>query len=50
MHQILANLGNFRFCDQICPESMDEKNFQKINVKIVISIIAMNICTKFQLI
>ena len=36
--QILVNLKNFRFWDHICPKKMKEKNFEKINIKAVISI------------
>ena len=35
---ILVNLENLRFWDQISPKNMNDKNFQKINVKIVLNI------------
>ena len=36
--QILVNLKNFRFWDQICPKNMNEKNCEKLNIKAVVSI------------
>ena len=33
----LNNLENFRFWDQIIPKSMNDKIFDKINIKIIIS-------------
>ena len=36
--QILVNLKNFRFWEQICPKNTNEKNFEKINIKAAISI------------
>ena len=38
LHQISVNLENFRFWDQICPKNMNENNFEKINIKTVLSI------------
>ena len=38
MYQISVNLENFRFWDQISPKNVNDKHFEKINVKIVISI------------
>ena len=38
MYQISVNLKNIRFRDQICPKKMTDKHFEKINIKIVISI------------
>ena len=32
MYQILVNLKNFTFWDQICQKNMNKKNFEKINV------------------
>ena len=37
LYQISVNLENIRFWDQICPKKYD-KNFERINIKIVISI------------
>ena len=36
--QILVNLKNFKLWDQICQKNMNEKNFEKINIKALISI------------
>ena len=36
--QILVNLKNFRFCDQISQKNMNDKHFGKVNVTFVISI------------
>ena len=33
-----ANLENCRYWDQISPKNMNDKNFEKIKIKIVISI------------
>ena len=38
MYQILVNLDNFRIRGQICPKNMNDKNFDKINITIEISI------------
>ena len=38
MYQILVNLKNNTFWDQICQKNMNEKNFEKINVQVKISI------------
>ena len=38
IHQISVNLENFKFSDQISPKIMNDKNFEKINIKIIISI------------
>ena len=38
MYQISVNLENIRFWDQVCPKNMTDKDFEKINIKIVISI------------
>ena len=38
LYQISRNLENIRFWDQICPKNMTDKNFEKINIKIVIRI------------
>ena len=39
MYQILVNLKNFTFWDQICQrKNMNEKNFEKKNVQVKISI------------
>ena len=44
MYQISVNLKNFTFWGQICPKkNMNEKNFEKINVQVEISI--YNECT-----
>ena len=36
--KFLFNLENFRFGDQICPKNVNDKNFEKINIKTEISI------------
>ena len=57
--QILVNLNfkfinvnlNFRFWDQIYPKNMNEKNFEKINIKTVIIIyqcILLSNCSQFE--
>ena len=38
LYQISANLKTFKFWDLICPKNMIEKNFEKVNIKTVISI------------
>ena len=38
MYQILVNLKNNTFWDQICQKNMNEKNFEKINVQVKIGI------------
>ena len=38
LYQISVNLENFTFWDYICPKNMDDKKFEKINIKIEISI------------
>ena len=38
LYEISVNLKKSRSWDQICPKSMSDKNFGKINFKIVISI------------
>ena len=38
LYQVSVNLKNFRFWDQLCPNNMKENNFEKINIKVVISI------------
>ena len=37
-YQISINLKSIRFWDQICPKNMTDKNFEKMNIKIIISI------------
>ena len=37
-HQVLVNLENFRFWDQICPKDMSEKKIKKIIIKFEIRI------------
>ena len=36
-YQISVNLENFRFWDQICQKNINDKNFEKINIKIITS-------------
>ena len=36
-YQISVNLENFRFWDQICLKKYEWQNFEKINIKIIIS-------------
>ena len=38
LYRISRNLENFRFWDQINLKNVNDKNFDKINMKIVISI------------
>ena len=38
LYQISVNMENFRFWDQIFPKNMNDKNFEKINIKIEISV------------
>ena len=38
MYQTSVNLKNFRFWDQICQKNINEKNFEKIKVKVKTSI------------
>ena len=46
-----VNLENFKLSNQICPKNMTDKNFEKINIKVVLSIyIVMYTCVKFKLI
>ena len=50
MYQISVNLKNFTFWDQICQKkNMNEKNFEKINVQVKISIYNVSL-DKFHLI
>ena len=48
LYQISVNLGNIRFWDYICPKKMSDKNFERINIKIVISTQQIYQSTKFQ--
>ena len=36
--QISVNLKNFRFWDQTCPKKINEKEFEKMNKKIVVNL------------
>ena len=36
-YEISVNLANFRFWEQICQKNMNDKNFEKINIKIITS-------------
>ena len=50
MYQISVNLKNFTFWNQICQKkNMNEKNFEKINVQVKISIYNVSL-DKFHLI
>ena len=46
--QSVCRTSNYEI--KFAQKNMTDKNFEKINIKIVIHIIAMYACTKFQLI
>ena len=39
-----VNLENFKLSNQICPKNMTDKNFEKINIKVVLSISNVHLC------
>ena len=38
LYEIPVNLKKYRLWDQICQKNMSDKNFGKINIKIVITV------------
>ena len=49
MNQISINVKNFRFWDQISPKNMNKKNFDKISIKVIITMQQCTpVATKFQ--